>query len=413
MNKKAVELYNFLLIVFAFFLPFGKKPLAIIIVLLFIAWLFKANYKKIFQWNRLWPGILFASIYFFYLIGLLYSENLHYGFKDLETKLSLFIFPLICFDSDNEKKQLNHVFISFIIGCIVSFIICFYYAWLNYKLYGVTDFLYYSYLSIFLHPGYFSMYLSFGLCMLFYLINEAGNRNKLKAKYVYIAIVPLLLIFQVFLSSKTGLLVSILILSIASIYLTIRKKNVTGLLIIFAIGIFVFVGINKIHVIKDRVKAMTDTFRLAKLNNNTQEGTAIRLLVWKAAIDVITEHPLIGVGTGDVKDKLLEKYKEQHLKFAYDSKLNAHNQYLQTGVTLGVSGLLLLLVILFVPLLISIRKFNYLYAFFILIIFFNFFSESMLETQAGVIFYAFFNSFLFFNGGKKETIISDLDNRKF
>jgi O-antigen ligase len=101
------------------------------------------------------------------------------------------------------------------------------------------------------------------------------------------------------------------------------------------------------------------------------------------------------VGTGDVKDHLLEKYREKQLYNALGLELNAHNQYLQTMLALGIIGLLILLLNIVLPALYGMEMKHYLYLIFLILVAFNFLFESMLETQAGVVFYAFFNAYLF------------------
>ena len=104
----------------------------------------------------------------------------------------------------------------------------------------------------------------------------------------------------------------------------------------------------------------------------------------------------MGVGTGDVKDVLLQKYQEKGITNAYLLRLNAHNQYLQTTIALGILGLLVVLGCLFLPLYEALRQKNILVFLFILIVAFNLLVESMFERQAGIVFYSFFNALLFF-----------------
>jgi O-antigen ligase len=83
------------------------------------------------------------------------------------------------------------------------------------------------------------------------------------------------------------------------------------------------------------------------------------------------------------------------MKAASEQRLNAHNQYLQTTVALGVIGLLVLILILLLPALQAYRQNNFPYFVFLVLLGFNLLFESMLETQAGVVFYAFFNVVLY------------------
>ena len=97
----------------------------------------------------------------------------------------------------------------------------------------------------------------------------------------------------------------------------------------------------------------------------------------------------------------MDKYKEKNLWFTYDHKLNAHNQFIQTFISIGVLGFLTLLASIIIPMIYAIKRNNMIYVFFLLLFFINILVESMLENQAGVVFYAFFSSFLLMVSYKK------------
>jgi O-antigen ligase len=113
-------------------------------------------------------------------------------------------------------------------------------------------------------------------------------------------------------------------------------------------------------------------------------------------VEIIREHPLSGVGTGDVKDALLEKYNEKGMTDAFSHRLNAHNQFLQTGIAIGIAGMTVLIGMFILALIYAIKNRNIVYLLFLGINAVNFLFESILETQNGVVFYAFFNAFLFY-----------------
>ena len=73
----------------------------------------------------------------------------------------------------------------------------------------------------------------------------------------------------------------------------------------------------------------------------------------------------MGVGTGDVKDHLLEKYREKQMFNALGLELNAHNQYLQTTLALGIMGLVILMLTLVLPALYGLEVKQYLYLIFL------------------------------------------------
>lgn len=128
---------------------------------------------------------------------------------------------------------------------------------------------------------------------------------------------------------------------------------------------------------------------------SAEENTAVRYLVVLQSMEIIKQNLFFGAGTGDVKDELMEKYKEKNIIHAIGPPvLNAHNQFLETLIGLGIPGIFSLFILIFYSIYNGIWKRQILLFAFMLIIIFNFMSESMLNTQAGVLFFAFFNTLL-------------------
>ncbi len=111
---------------------------------------------------------------------------------------------------------------------------------------------------------------------------------------------------------------------------------------------------------------------------------------------MIKDSFLLGYGTGDGKDVLNKALEEKEITNAFKNKLNAHNAFYEIFLKLGVVGFVVLLLNIIFPSFIAFKQNNVLYLFLVIILVFNFSFESMLETKAGVIFYAFFNSLIFF-----------------
>lgn len=134
----------------------------------------------------------------------------------------------------------------------------------------------------------------------------------------------------------------------------------------------------------------------ANVNGNS---FAQRLVYWKIAKKIGQQHFWFGVGTGDVNDAFKNYYKNnKDLNKIY--QLRSHNQYLSTFIALGLIGIIIFLFTLISPLQFAIKNNNYLYVVFASIALLSFFSEDTLETQDGVFFFAFFNSFLLFTKTK-------------
>ena len=136
------------------------------------------------------------------------------------------------------------------------------------------------------------------------------------------------------------------------------------------------------------------------LDKTSTESTTVRRLIWHEATQIIKQNLLLGVAPGDANDALYESYKQNGITGAYEKKLNAHSQYFQTTVGLGLIGLASLLAVFIIPLIENRKK---MVLFFVLITALSFLTESMLQTMAGCIFFGYFYSVICF---KDDSILT-------
>lgn len=82
---------------------------------------------------------------------------------------------------------------------------------------------------------------------------------------------------------------------------------------------------------------------------------------------------------------------------AIEKSLNAHNQYFETIISVGIIGFLLMVAGFLTPIVMMFKKkrFDVVLFIFMLIISFNALFESIFERQNGIIFYCFFNALMF------------------
>jgi O-antigen ligase len=133
-----------------------------------------------------------------------------------------------------------------------------------------------------------------------------------------------------------------------------------------------------------------DEFR-NKRNINGHSLT-MRLYFWKAALHVIKAHPVFGVGTGDVQNAINEAYEETGSPLNITWRKRPHNQFITITVALGITGLIIFLFALFYPPIRYRKWIPALYWPFFIIAVLSFLTEDTLETQAGLTFFAVFNS---------------------
>ena len=392
----------------AFFLPLARF-VPLFIFLLLLNWLIEGDFKNKFKTITASKfALLFCFFYILHLIGLLYTANLKSGSFDIQVKLSLFIFPVLFASRPLERTQLKPLFLALLAGGITSSFILLTRAIVTYFSTGENIFFYESFSAILIHPSYLAMYLNLVIAWVIIQLYYYQNVFGLFSKSISIAMILYFSFILVLLSSKLGLLTLALIYLISFIHYSRRNHiiGIAGLLLIVAIGL----GIIKfVPEIKDRVKTAVAALTTSQTNSTDTESTAVRLLIWKAANQVIADHLLIGTGTGDSKDELIKEYERRGMTGAIHNRLNAHNEYYQVFVSIGLTGFIIFFMQLFWPLAVSVKNKTSVYTAFLLIVALNFLTESMLESEAGVLFYAFFNSVLCFTYFSKNLISNSND----
>ncbi len=381
-------------ILLAFVLPFGKAYVPPFIGLFVLSVIISPGFGRIslkgITRNYL---IFFTFFYVLHIIGLIWTGNMKYAFSDLEIKLSMLIIPLVFLFSPGKYFNagfIRGISVSFFIGCFVSLLISGFFALNLYNETGDICSFYYSTSSYFMHTSYISLYIVFALYALY------THKFKHSATFYVLCIMAVFLIFYLnLLSSKAGFMTFALAMVIILIEILLKRKW-NKLIVTFVIPAVVFAGsLYFFPVSASRVLRAVDTLGNSDSESFKKgESTADRVLIWKAALELSKENVFIGTGTGDIKDELIKTYKKKGLVYPVQFNLNAHNQFLQSFIALGALAVILLLTILIIPLWLSFRKRKWLYFAFICFFTFNILVESMLEVQAGIVFFTFFNIIL-------------------
>jgi hypothetical protein len=132
------------------------------------------------------------------------------------------------------------------------------------------------------------------------------------------------------------------------------------------------------------------------------QSVLMRLEYWKTGLKIISDHWLFGVGTGDVQQEFLRKYKETNSILSEKYRRHTHNQYLTFWISFGIFGLLIFIASLVLPLMWNRASLNHYYVTFFIVVCISMLTEDTLETQAGVTFFAFFNTLYLFTGATKK-----------
>ncbi len=386
--------YYFPLII-ALLLPFGI-PFAPIIAVWIIAffWLnndVKLKTKQAFQNKWLY---VFWSFFCLHVIGYFFSDNKTEAIWNIEIKLTFFILPFLFFATIYKEIEIQKIKWTFVLGCLFLLAICIVRA-LFYYFTKQTNYFYYSDFTYFLHPSYFAMY--FTMAILITMLDRNFVLFLSLKRALIKTIVALFLLIGIFLaSSKMGLISAVLLLPITFGFVLFNKgykKMVVGFLVIIIAGMSLSYKLFPMPY--ERIKqAFSVSTSTEQIDKTSAESTAVRILIWKEAITIIKQNLLFGVTPGNTTDALFEAYKNEGLTGALSKKLNAHNQFLQTFIGTGIIGFVLLLILTLGIGIWAMVKKQYLALLFSILIILNFLVESMLQAQAGFIFFLFFSCLL-------------------
>jgi hypothetical protein len=477
-------------------LPLNKVVMSVGTIWIIANWLIELDFRKKlerFKENKLlW---LVLSIFFLHVIGLLWTNDLSYGFRDIEKKLPLFVLPLVCGTREQLKKDHYWIILyGFIVSLLITSLINFSQSYFGEQVKNYRE------ISL------FGSHIRYALLVNFAVFISLFTLIKKKLPRLVGGVLLIWFVYYIFYSQVSSGILLLVILSVTSglyFIFTLRKRwlNWTlSLFLIFGLTYLSFTAvtiwndvqpkedetiqlpaltsrgnpyshltsykfyecghqlltyvnepemelewsklskvpfekeIKKGYVLKHRLikylsskgyrKDGDGVLKLTKLdvknlengigsivelknplerklyqffgqyklyqNNSDPNGLSYlqRIEHMKTGWLIFKEHPVIGVGTGDVQTSFDEMYLQESSNLDEDHRLRAHSQVLTFMITFGFFGGVLLLMVLIFPLVNS--KGNYLQVIFIISIMCSFAFSDLLETQVGVTFFALF-----------------------
>lgn len=402
-NAYLIVISGFLLLcVTVFLMPFPRSwslyPLGLSMVAGLILWI--GNYKNLRQSFFIGLSHNLPPLLYFLIIllnDIFRTPELRYleGYF-MFLLVPIFCFPLFSSQYFNDRKEL---FIkSFILGILIICLFEFLRAVTGWEIGGsaTTDISFDpdSYtspfrsqkLSFLEHPTYLSMKVLFALTIMILFNKELKMR-----KSILFLIIALFVLYIYCLSSRTGLITLMLLFIYLTFKLLRRNKRLYYILLLIPLALY---GTYRLSITNPRIENKTNEL-LRKYKEGKIKFIEIdpRFTSWFASVQLIKDHPLLGVGINS-RGILAEEYRKNGYNNEANLRLNAHNQFLETQLALGIPGSLVLLWMLFAPL---FRKAELwkpaLYYSFLIILIIAFMFESVLVRQWGIMFYTIFYCF--------------------
>lgn len=374
-----------------------------------LAWIFSFDYPS--KWRNLKKNPYWLFIFLFFclsLLGMIYTSNSYEGWKDVTVKMSLLLLPLPLASSPALSAQkLKLILKTFVLSISIAIVVLLVMAWSRYSIDGSTrHFFYGNFASLRRVPAhYFSLYINLAFFITLFYFFKDFSKLKFSGRLAYIALL-ILQLSALYLCSVRIQFLALLIGLIVFFIRFFRKKLKPLQIALSLIGIFSVLIITALLIpeSKRRIIETMDEYSAFRGREELKQMNH-RVFLWKYGTEVIKENVWIGTGTGSANDHLHEYLKEEKAQFwdgkgiylLGEKKYNFHNEFLQNFATHGILGLLLISLILFRPLFQNDSEFGMLCISFLILCIISFMTESMLERQAGNLFFAFFYSVLVIN----------------
>ena len=117
-----------------------------------------------------------------------------------------------------------------------------------------------------------------------------------------------------------------------------------------------------------------------------------RLIVWQQSFEIIKENFWFGAGVGNSVEALKQGFEHIGYQEGITKEYNAQNQFLESFLESGVFGFLLLILFFAFSFVKAFIEKNKLYFVYISIILIYMMTESLFQTQMGMVSFAFFNA---------------------
>jgi hypothetical protein len=214
-------------------------------LVLILNWAIEGHVNSKFRnFSRNKIALAISSLFLLHLIGLLYTSDFSYAFKDLRIKAPLLVLPLIISTSELlDRKRFQALMFIFITAVIASTFASIYNLYtMNYL--DIRD------ISAFISHIRLSLMICLALFILLYFIVSSKNFAH-KQKLFFLLIILWLIVFLFILESLTGLLIFLIMAFLLAIIEVFRTKNkiikITLVAGIIIVPVSAFLYVNNIY----------------------------------------------------------------------------------------------------------------------------------------------------------------------
>jgi len=341
-KDKVGIIHEYLTYLFFFLIPMPDSILPLALGAWVASWLI----WRILHYKEKYPlpnkslkiaALLFLAFNAFNYLSAFWGFDPPSGASIMEHRLSFLIISVILLFGFYPTLNLNKIIKAFFWGnlaAIALFAINFLISYftdevLKYQLdvVGLSELV-----DAFKHPAYMSL----NLILSYFLYLTILGRSK-HDKVLSVLSFVLLALFIFFSRSRAGVLNLILLSFGVMFYLS---RQYVGLKKTFLIAIPLVIVFSY---------GIVNTKKFANILDNSEHVAvrAPRKILWKSALQMTAEKPLLGYGIGSSKQLFIEKCELNGIYYAENAQYNVHNQFLEFALESGLVGLSLVFFSLF------------------------------------------------------------------
>jgi O-antigen ligase len=365
----------------------GRAVLSVSMFLFCINTLWNVHPK---EWLRQRWWLLGMAWVGLYALSYFWSTDIPYWTERLQVKFPFILFPLaFCFLKPLSSRHIRFLSFGLIAlaagGCFYT--LSFFFADPEKSISG------YFYSQVLPTPAYkdhirFSIFIAWIViwtCFVFRKMNSSLQKG------ITVTAIVFFVLFLHLLAVRSGLLVLYTFFSVYIIYLFLRRKIRTASLILLSGVVLVSIAYTSIPSFRSKIHYAVYSLNEYEHGNHSADFSDIgRLISYDLASRIIKEHPVFGVGAGDIRAEMKKKYEVYSPATRPEQRIVPHNQVLEVTLAGGFVTLSVFLCWLFYPVkqLKKNRASFYILATW-LALFVAMLVEAMLEVQFGVFVYLF------------------------
>lgn len=372
---------------------FSRAMISIGMIGIVLLYFFNKGWKKPFHFDQKNLILFFlAPIFVLYLIGGLWTKDYGYWMDRVQVKIPLLFVPLgfWAVSAIIERKTIDKVLWLFVFLSFATALGSFIYYLTHFE--EITE----SYkhaktIPVVIEHIRYSLMLALAFFTAIALFLSSPIIKTPLAKKVLLGMAFFILAFLHILSVRSGLLALYATALVWLLFMIVRKGDKRFMLLIPAALLFpvlMYLFVPSLHNKVDYMVRDVSQFVSGKSVNNYSDGN--RLLSMKIGTLIGLQHPVLGVGSGDVQQAMNEVYKVEYPDIDQKNWLIPHNQFVYLFTALGLIGLCTFILCLLYPFL-NKEVLDDIICLAVLVgVYTSFLSEATLELQQGIALITFF-----------------------